>query len=143
MISDNINLISNSTLEKTLCFVSRIADLLSQEIHESDTVSFFEGNEYVFIKINEELYSTRYYPDNFPSDEKIDSVINAPIKYKAQINLAIIKELSDFISNNKSETKGVYFYAKSIKRTQETFYKVSCAGIYSIVLANGVSCRIR
>jgi DNA polymerase III sliding clamp (beta) subunit (PCNA family) len=77
--------------------------MYSKKISENDTVKLFKGKDYLFLKVNDELYSTFFKDIKYASFERAIPY-NQP--YKAEFSS---NELRDFVDSCKQDTNGFDF----------------------------------
>ena len=102
--SVTLTALNKTSLAKPLYLHFSFVDFLISKISENDTVKLFEGNNVLFVKINDALYSSTYKELKYPSFER---VIPANQPYSAEISTKDLKDFLDSIDDRDS-LAGVY-----------------------------------
>ena len=96
--------LNKSTVTKPFYLHLNFIEFLISKISDGDTVKLFEGNGRLFVKVNDELYSTSFKEFDYPKFERAIPV-NQP--YKAEISTSDLRAFIDSI-NDKDTRDGIY-----------------------------------
>lgn len=99
-----LDLQKESSINKPLFLNISFVSFLASKIGENDTVKIFTGNDCLFVKVNEEIYSITHNEINYPAVER---AIPKDNPLKAEISVDDVKTFINSIKNKKNHKSNV------------------------------------